>query len=62
MTITYSTMVRSYRLNPAWALSLPLAALFYLGATVHSALKYWSGSGGDWKGRAQDLHDPHTPA
>jgi len=61
MTITYSTMVRYYRLNPAWALSLPLGALFYLGATVHSALKYWSGSGGDWKGRAQDVHDRRTP-
>jgi hypothetical protein len=57
MTITYSTMVRYYRLNPAWALALPLAALFYLGATMHSALKYWTGSGGDWKGRAQDVHD-----
>ncbi|MBA0083880.1 MAG: glycosyltransferase, partial [Acidobacteria bacterium Pan2503] len=34
MTITYSTMVRYYRLNPAWALTLPLAALFYLGATI----------------------------
>jgi len=29
MTMTYSTMVRYYRLNPAWALALPLAALFY---------------------------------
>ena len=59
MTMTYSTMVRYYRLNPAWALALPLAALFYLVATMHSALKYWSGSGGDWKGRAQDVHDSH---
>jgi hopene-associated glycosyltransferase HpnB len=55
MTITYSSMVRYYRLNPAWALTLPLAALFYLGATVHSAFKYWSGSGGEWKGRVQDV-------
>jgi len=54
MTITYSTMVRYYRLNLAWALTLPLAALFYLGATVHSAVKYWSGTGGHWKGRVQD--------
>jgi hopene-associated glycosyltransferase HpnB len=60
MTITYSTMVRHYGLNPGWALTLPLAALFYLGATMHSALKYWSGSGGDWKGRAQDVHDRHS--
>jgi len=55
MTVTYSTMVRYYRLNPAWALTLPLAALFYLGATIHSAIKYWNGGGGEWKGRVQDL-------
>jgi len=59
MTITYSTIVRYYRLNPAWALTLPLAALFYLGATMHSAVKYWNGSGGDWKGRVQDVQDRH---
>jgi hopene-associated glycosyltransferase HpnB len=57
MTITYSTMVRYYRLNPAWALTLPLAGLFYLGATIHSALNYWAGRGGDWKGRFQDVQD-----
>jgi len=60
MTITYSTMVRHYRLNSAWALALPLAALFYLGATMHSAVNYWNGVGGDWKGRAQDVHR-HEP-
>jgi hopene-associated glycosyltransferase HpnB len=60
MTITYSTIVRYYRLNPAWALTLPLAALFYLGATMHSAVKYWKGSGGDWKGRVQDVQDRHN--
>jgi hopene-associated glycosyltransferase HpnB len=59
MTVTYSTMVRYYRLNPAWALTLPLAALFYLGATIHSALNYWTGRGGDWKGRFQDIQDRH---
>jgi hopene-associated glycosyltransferase HpnB len=55
MTLTYSTMVRYYRLKPAWALTLPFAALFYLAATIHSAVKYWNGSGGDWKGRVQDI-------
>jgi hopene-associated glycosyltransferase HpnB len=59
MTITYSTMVRYYRMNRAWALTLPLAALFYLGATIHSAVKYWNGRGGDWKGRIQDVQDRH---
>jgi hopene-associated glycosyltransferase HpnB len=55
MTITYLPMVRYYRLNPVWALTLPGAALFYAAATVHSALKYWSGRGGEWKGRVQDV-------
>jgi hopene-associated glycosyltransferase HpnB len=61
MTMTYSAMVRYYRLNPAWALTLPIAAFFYLGATIHSAIKYWSGAGGQWKGRTQDvrIHDVH---
>ena len=57
MTITYSTMVRYYRMNPAWAFTLPLAALFYLGATIHSAVNYWNGRGGDWKGRIQDVQE-----
>lgn len=61
MTITSSRMVRYYRLNPAWALTLPMAALFYLGATIHSAVKYWNGSGGDWKGRSQDAQNRHIP-
>jgi hopene-associated glycosyltransferase HpnB len=59
MTMTYWTMVRHYRLNPAWAFTLPLASLFYLGATIHSAVNYWKGSGGEWKGRVQDVHDRH---
>ena len=54
MTAGYVPMVRFYRLNPLWALALPLAALFYAGAMVKSALDFWSGRGGQWKGRAQD--------
>jgi len=54
MSLTYCDLVLYYKL-PAWrALTLPAAALFYLGATVHSAIKYWSGTGGEWKGRSQD--------
>ena len=55
MTVAYMPMVRFYELNVLWALTLPISAVFYAGATLRSALKYWSGSGGDWKGRAQDL-------
>jgi hopene-associated glycosyltransferase HpnB len=54
MVAAYLPMVRFYRLNPLWALTLPLAALFYMGATLHSAAKFWSGRGGEWKGRIQD--------
>lgn len=54
ISAAYLPMIRFYRLNPFWALTLPLSAIFYVAATIHSALKYWSGRGGEWKGRAQD--------
>lgn len=60
MTATYLPMVRFYRLNPLWALSLPLAALFYMAATIYSAIKFWRGQGGEWKGRAQDHRSSFT--
>lgn len=63
MAAAYWPMVRFYRLNRLWALTLPLAALFYMGATVHSAIKFWLGRGGEWKGRSQDRiqHSASTP-
>ena len=40
---------------PLWtAICLPGIALFYLYATVESAVRYWTGQGGMWKGRVQD--------
>jgi hopene-associated glycosyltransferase HpnB len=54
MWVVYLPMVRYYGLNAAWALTLPFSAVFYLAATIHSALSFWSGRGGAWKGRAQD--------
>ncbi|MDR3748708.1 MAG: glycosyltransferase [Acidobacteriota bacterium] len=54
MTIAYLPMVRFYGLVAGWALTLPLGAIFYMGATLDSAFKFWSGRGGEWKGRAQD--------
>jgi len=54
MAISFLPILRVYRLSPLWGLALPLIAVFYMGATVHSAFKYWSGRGGDWKGRVQD--------
>ena len=54
MFVAYLPMVRSYSLSVLWALTLPLAAAFYTWATMHSAVKHWSGRGGEWKGRTQD--------
>ncbi len=61
MTLSYFPMVRFYKLNLLWATALPLIALFYMAATLYSALQFWAGSGGEWKGRAQDLR-PGEPA
>jgi len=53
MTASFLPMVTFYRLSPIWAPLLPLAALFYGYATLLSAIRYWLGRGGQWKGRAQ---------
>lgn len=58
MSLSYLPMVRFYRRSPAWAFALPLIAAFYLGATIHSAVQYWRGRGGLWKGRFQDAQLP----
>lgn len=53
MTVTYLPTVRFYKLSPLWAPLLPLAAAFYSYATCLSAVRYWMGRGGQWKGRSQ---------
>ena len=55
MSASYLPMVRFYKLPVVWALALPAVAAFYMAATVHSAVRYWQGKGGQWKGRVQDL-------
>ena len=49
---SYIPTLRRYGRNPAWSLTLPLIALFYMAATVGSAFKHWFGSGSNWKARA----------
>ena len=53
MSLTFLPTVRFYRLSPVWAPLLPFSALFYLYTTWLSAVRYWLGRGGQWKGRAQ---------
>ncbi len=54
MVASFMPVIRFYRMNPLWSLTLPLIALFYMSATFHSAFKFWLGQGGEWKGRVQD--------
>jgi len=52
MSATYLPAVRYATRHWFWAPLLPLIALFYLCATLHSAFAHWRGRGGMWKGRA----------
>ncbi len=51
MVISYLPTLKYYGLNPAWALTLPLAGLLYLLMTWSSALRHWQGQGASWKAR-----------
>lgn len=53
MCCAYAPMLRYYGRSPLWAPALPLVALFYVGATFASAVRYWRGKGGQWKARVQ---------
>ena len=55
MAVAYLPALRFYRAPWYWAPLLPAVAAFYLGCTLDSAVSYWRGAGGLWKGRAQDL-------
>jgi hopene-associated glycosyltransferase HpnB len=53
MSAAFVPMLRFYRC-PLWiAPLLPLIALFYMAATCASAVQFWRGRGGAWKGRFQ---------
>lgn len=56
MGFAYLPTLANYRQAPLWAPFLPLVAIFYTLATIASALRYWRGKGGQWKGRAQAEH------
>lgn len=50
--ISYLPTLSRYGRSPAWALALPLIAVFYMAATLGSAVNYWCGRGARWKSRA----------
>jgi hopene-associated glycosyltransferase HpnB len=53
MSGAYLPTLRCYRCPAVLALLLPAIALFYTAATVGSAIQFWRGRGGRWKGRYQ---------
>ena len=50
--LSYLPTLRRYERPRLWALALPLIALFYMAATLSSALSHWVGRGARWKNRA----------
>jgi hopene-associated glycosyltransferase HpnB len=53
MSIAFLPTLRVYDAPRPIALLLPLITLFYVAATVASAVLFWRGRGGYWKGRVQ---------
>ncbi|AFZ35469.1 hopene-associated glycosyltransferase HpnB [Stanieria cyanosphaera PCC 7437] len=51
MLIAYLPTIRLYQISLFWALSLPAIALLYTLMTIDSAIQFWQGKGGNWKGR-----------
>ncbi len=50
--ISYMPTLTRYGVSRFWALALPAIALFYMAATLGSALNHWRGTGATWKNRA----------
>ncbi|MBV9407615.1 MAG: glycosyltransferase, partial [Candidatus Eremiobacteraeota bacterium] len=51
MAFAYAPTLKLYRVKPAYALALPLAAGLYTAMTIDSARRHLLGAGGAWKGR-----------
>jgi hopene-associated glycosyltransferase HpnB len=56
MALAFQSTLWRYRRSPAWGLSLPMIALFYLMATIGSAVRFYQGRGGQWKNRNYPAH------
>jgi hopene-associated glycosyltransferase HpnB len=51
MIWAYLPTIKLYNISPAWAGLLPAIAFLYTLMTIDSAVKYYQGQGGAWKGR-----------
>ncbi|MEM9220264.1 MAG: glycosyltransferase [Cyanobacteria bacterium P01_F01_bin.150] len=57
MAIAYRPILRFYKQSPFFSLVLPGIAFMYTLMTLDSALRYWQGRGGAWKGRTYSTGD-----
>jgi len=51
MAVAYQPSLSRYGLARWWSLLLPFVALYYMAATLDSALRHFTGQGGGWKNR-----------
>jgi hopene-associated glycosyltransferase HpnB len=56
MALAFQPTLWRYRRSPAWGLLLPVIGLFYLMATIGSAVQFYQGRGGQWKNRNYPAH------
>jgi hopene-associated glycosyltransferase HpnB len=50
--VSFLPTLSRYRSSRLWVLALPLIALFYMAATLGSAIDRWRGAGARWKSRS----------
>ena len=55
MAASFLPMLKWHDTSPLFAPLLPLTAMLYTLMTVDSALRFWRGEGGEWKGRTYGL-------
>ena len=55
MAASLVPMLRFYRRSPLWGVALPIIGAFYTAFTLQSAIQFWRGKGGMWKGRPQAM-------
>jgi hopene-associated glycosyltransferase HpnB len=55
MAVAFQPMLHFYRRSPLWGLALPAIGIFYAAFTLDSAIQFWRGRGGMWKGRFQTM-------
>jgi len=55
MAVMFQPMLHFYRRSPLWGLALPVIGIVYAAFTLDSAIQFWRGRGGMWKGRFQTM-------